>query len=117
ADKLDSLKQRLDAVAIKLRLERSRSLEASLVAPVGDPNASTAYTRAGHNGSFQAGNHEGAPRGDGYWTERTLTVKLENHDAQLLWDQVDQGHLALSLAYSFYADIIQIGRASCRERV
>src|SRR5690606_5339806 len=106
AEKLEVLKQRLGGVDIKLRPVPIRSIEAILVAPVGDPNASTAYTRVGHNGSFQAGSHEGAPRGDGYWTERTFTVKLENHEAQLLWDQVDQGHLALSLAYSFYADII-----------
>src|SRR5690606_24768688 len=106
AEKLEVLKQRLGGVDIKLRPVPIRSIEAILVAPVGDPNASTAYTRVGHNGSFQAGSHEGAPRGDGYWTERTFTVKLENHEAQLLWHPVDQGHLALSLAYSFSADII-----------
>ena len=45
----------------------------------------------------------------GYWTERTFTLNLENHEAQLLWEQVETGKLAISFGYTFYADVLTGG--------
>lgn len=88
---------------VDLRPIPIQSIEAILVAPVSGASGG-AYTRIGATGSFQAGVHEA--RGTGYWTERTFTVKLENHEAQLVWDQVAAGQLALSLSYAFYAHVV-----------
>jgi hypothetical protein len=106
AEMLKEARLSLGSERIELRPLPMRSIEAILVTPVGDPNAASPYTRIGTDGSFQAAGNAGTSGRDGYWTERTFTLKLENHEAQLLWDQVEQGQLALSLGYAFYADII-----------
>jgi hypothetical protein len=75
-----------------------RNLEAYLVAPFEGK-----YKRIGKSGSFQ---QDGTTTQGSYWTERTFTVRLENHEAQLLWDMVEDGNIALSVAYTYYADMI-----------
>lgn len=82
-----------------------RDIEAVLVAPLSGVNGS-AYKKVGKNGSFQSDNKNGSSGKEGFWTERTFTVKLENHEAQILWDQIENGQLALSLSYSFFSDMI-----------
>lgn len=42
------------------------------------------------------------------WTERNFVLPLSNAEAQILWDQYEQGLLALSVNYAFYADVVQI---------
>lgn len=76
-----------------------RNIEAYLVAPFEGK-----YKRIGKSGSFQ----QEKPTGDltSYWTERTFTVRLENHESQLLRDMVENGNIALSVAYTYYADMI-----------
>jgi hypothetical protein len=75
-----------------------RNLEAYLIAPFEGK-----YKRIGKSGSFQ---QESTATQGSYWTERTFTVRLENHEGQLLWDMVERGSIALSVAYTYYADMI-----------
>ncbi|MFZ2899973.1 MAG: hypothetical protein WA004_15205 [Saprospiraceae bacterium] len=76
-----------------------RNIDAFLVMPMGDTG--NCYISVG-----KAGGLEDADADGGYWIEKVFTVRLENHEAQLLWDQVEKGRLAVSLAYAFYADAI-----------
>lgn len=76
-----------------------RNIEAYLVAPFEGK-----YKRIGKSGSFEQEKSTGDLTS--YWTERTFTVRLENHEAQLLWDMVENGNIALSVAYTYYADMI-----------
>ena len=41
-----------------------------------------------------------------FWRERVFTVRLENYEAQLLWDMVEKEQLAISLAYTYYGELI-----------
>lgn len=107
---LRSVKQQLNKGSVDLRPLPVRSIKAFLVAPVGETQEGSAYKKIGKDGSFQAEEKTGASDKNGFWTERTFTLKLENHEAQLLWDQVATGKLALSLGYAFYADLIGGGK-------
>ncbi len=78
-----------------------RHLESVIVSGVGTPGNDTDRMRK-HTGSQQDGGE--AP--GVYWTERTFTVPLDNHDAQILWDQVENGRLVMSLNYAFYANML-----------
>jgi hypothetical protein len=42
------------------------------------------------------------------WSERSFVMPLDNHEAQILWDQYKNGRLAVSLNYAFYADVLRI---------
>jgi hypothetical protein len=108
---LQLVKQKLNQTSIDLRPLPVRNIDAFLVAPVGEGKDGSAYKKIGKDGTFQAEGKEGASGKNGFWTERTFTLKLENHEAQLLWDQVATGKLALSLGYAFYADMVQGGKA------
>ena len=103
---LQEAKQQLGSPSVELRPLPVRSVEAFLVAPIGEGSEKGNYRKIGKDGSFQAEGKSGASDKYGFWTERTFTLKLENHEAQLLWEQVSLGQLALSLAYSFYADMV-----------
>ena len=109
ADLLRSVRQQLHATSVDLRPLPIRSIEAFLVAPLGDGKDGSTYKKIGKDGSFQAEGKSGTSDKNGFWTERTFTLKLENHEAQLLWDQVTTGKLALSLGYAFYADMVSGG--------
>lgn len=75
-------------------------VDASLVAPF-----EGTYKKIG-NGAFDSTGKSGNSSKNKYWTERVFTVRLENHEAQLLWNMVEKGQLAMSLTYAYYADII-----------
>lgn len=105
ADQLKEAKQQLDGRGDLIPLP-VREIEAVLVAPVSGISES-AYKKIGKNGSFHSDDTNGSSGKDGFWTERTFTLKLENHEAQILWDQVKDGQLSLTLSYSFFADMIQ----------
>lgn len=111
SDALKNIRQQLRTPSIELRPLPVRSIDACLVAPMGDTQDGSAYRKIGKDGSFQAEGKNGTSDQSGFWTERTFTLKLQNHEAQLLWDQVAGGQLALSLAYSFYADMVSGARA------
>ena len=111
AKQLRSVREHLNPGSPDLRPLPVRSIEAFLVAPVGEGQEGSAYKKIGKDGSFQAEGKTGASDKYGFWTERTFTLKLENHEAQLLWDQVATGKLALSVGYAFYADIVAGGKA------
>jgi len=104
---LKTIKNKLGGKYISLRPLPVKNVEAILVAPVED--AKGGYQRIGKSGSFQAESSSGKSSKSSYWTERTFTLKLENHEAQLLWDQVETGKLALSFGYAFYADVMSGG--------
>jgi hypothetical protein len=99
---------------VDLRPLPIRSIEAFLVAAVGEGNEKGSYKKLGKDGSFQAEGEKGVSGKYGFWTERTFTLKLEDHEAQLLWDQVANGQLALSLGYSFYADMLPGAKADMK---
>ena len=105
SDELNALKEKLGKKSIDLRPLPIRDMEAFLVAPLVNAQVG-GYKKIGKDGSFQSEGKNGTSNKSGYWTERTFTLKLENHEAQLLWDQVATGQLALSLGYAFYADVI-----------
>lgn len=108
AEDIKTLKKQIGASRrIDLRPLPVRSIEAILVTPVGNSVENGGYKKIGKDGSFQSEGNNGSSAKDGFWTERTFTLKLENYEAQLLWDQVANGQLALSLGYSFYADMMQ----------
>ena len=111
---LKAAKQSVGSTPVELRPLPIRDIEAILVTPVGDPDAKSAYKKVGKDGSLQSEGTTGNSDRNGYWTERTFTLKLENHEAQLLWEQVANGQLALSLSYAFYADIIPFTKGDMR---
>ena len=76
------------------------SVEAVLVMPLGTNDGR--YRRIGRTAG---GESEGDP-GGGDWTQRYFTVRLDPHEAELLWDQVEAGHLGFSVAYAYYADLV-----------
>jgi hypothetical protein len=105
-ESLQQTRQQLGGARIDLRPLPIRNVEAFVVAPVGGQQEKSGYRRIGKDGSFQAEDDKGSSGRSSYWTERTFTLKLENHEAQLLWDQVQQDQLSLSLGYAFYADLL-----------
>jgi len=84
----------------KLRPLPLNEVQANLVAPF-----EGTYKAIG-NGVFDTTDKAGKGSKKQYWTERVFTARLENHEAQLLWDMVEKGQLAMSLSYSYFADII-----------
>jgi hypothetical protein len=102
--RLNRLKSKIGSSGASLRPLPIRNIEAFLVTPFGGNDAG--YKRIGKSGSFQSENNSGKTTKSGFWTERTFTLKLENHEAQLLWEQIETGKLALSFGYAFYADVI-----------
>jgi hypothetical protein len=80
-----------------------RHLEAVVVSGVGKPGTDEGRMRK------HATSQQDNPDAPGeYWTERSFTLPLDNHDAQILWDQVENGRLIVSLNYAFYANLLQI---------
>ncbi len=43
-----------------------------------------------------------------FWTERTFTMALDNHEAQILLDQYANGRLAVTLNYTFFANVMKV---------
>ncbi|AEE49557.1 hypothetical protein Halhy_1668 [Haliscomenobacter hydrossis DSM 1100] len=43
-----------------------------------------------------------------FWNERSFVLPLGNNEAQLLWDQYENGRVALSVNYAFYAPVVQV---------
>jgi len=85
---------------VELRPLSLNQVHASLVAPF-----EGAYKTIG-NGSFDTTGKAGTSTKASFWTERIFTVRLENHEAQLLWDMVEDEQIGLSVSYAYYADII-----------
>lgn len=100
ARQLREAKQQLGTNA-NIRTIPIRNIEAYLVAPVGQE-----YQRLGGTGSFSADGTAGQTTRRVFWTERTFTLRVDNNDAQILWDQLEDGKISLSLNYAFYADMI-----------
>lgn len=98
---LDAISQQLGRNA-KLRPLPIKNVEAYMIAPFGGK-----YKRIGSGGSLEAESTLGETGRTSFWTERTFTLRLENHEAQLLWDMVQEGQLAISVNYAFYADLIK----------
>ncbi len=79
-----------------------RHLEAIVVFGVGKPGTDEGRMRR------HATSQQDSPDAPGeYWSERSFTLPLDNHDAQILWDQVENGRLIVSLNYAFYANMLQ----------
>ncbi len=97
---IDQVKKELGRL-VKLFPLALKNMEAYLVAPFEGK-----YKRIGNSGSFQSDGKLGDGSKTSYWTERTYTVRLENHEAQLLWDMVENGNLTFSVSYTYYADMI-----------
>jgi hypothetical protein len=84
-----------------------RNLESVIVSGLGKTDQGDAGRLRKHADVQTAGdNKEGAP--GVYWTERVFTVPLSNPEAQILWDQQVNGRVAMSLNYTFYADLLKI---------
>ncbi len=98
-EQLRSIRQALGPKATLDPLPIS-SVEAVLVLPLGSTDGS--YQRIGRTAG---GESDGGPSG-GDWTQRNFTVRLDPHEAELLWDQVQAGHLGFSVAYAYYANLV-----------
>lgn len=85
----------------KLRPLPMRNVSAYLIAAINNK-----YQRLGNTGNAQSFGDAGESTRNSYWRERTFTIRLENHEAQLLWDQIEKGQLSISVSYAFYADVI-----------
>ena len=96
---LQAVQNQLGGFKINLKPLPLQNMEAFLVMPVGDGGGKV--QRVG-----KAGGMEGANAKGGYWTEKVFTVRLDNHEAQLLWDQLDKGRLAMSLSYAFFTEAV-----------
>lgn len=83
---------------IKLRPLPLKNVEGFLVTAVGEE-----YKRLGEGSGFESLSN--GTQGS-LWTERAFTLRMNNFDAQILWEQVHNGKLALSINYAFYADFI-----------
>ncbi|MEZ4824926.1 MAG: hypothetical protein R3C61_01330 [Bacteroidia bacterium] len=82
-----------------------RYIESFLVTAVGkNAEDEPGLQRLAKGNSFGA--ESGSGNGGTYWTERTFTLKLDNYEAQLLWDQIESGKLSVSFGYAFYADAV-----------
>lgn len=101
---LKKIKEGIGIKNIKLRPLPISNIEAFLIAPVDG-----AFQQLGQNNSLEATNANGLPTTTSFWTERTFTLRLNNAEAQLLWNQIEEGQLSISLSYSFYAKMI-LGR-------
>lgn len=84
-----------------------RHLDAVVVSGLGRPDEPSEQAKRFRKraGAQESGTE---PKSGEYWTERTFTLPLDNHEAQILWDQQINGRLAVSLNYAFYADILKI---------
>ena len=83
---------------VKLRPLPLKNAEGFLVSALGGE-----YRRLGASSGFESG----SKNQEGLWVERNFTLRLDNHDAQILWEQVDDGKLALSVNYSYYAEFVE----------
>ncbi|TAE53995.1 MAG: hypothetical protein EAZ89_07005, partial [Bacteroidetes bacterium] len=90
---------------ITLRPMPIRRIESSLVTPIGK-DSEVRYERIGSGGAFEAVSATSESNRSAYWTQRTFSLKLDAHEAQILWEQIEKGQLALSLNYAFYADAL-----------
>ncbi len=104
AAQAEAIKQAIaPSKTIALRPIPIQRIESLLVTTVGE-NSEKRYQKVGSGGAFEETN--AAAKG-GYWTQRTFTLKLDNHEAQLLWGQIEKGQLALSLNYAFYVEAVE----------
>jgi len=102
SDAFGKIKQALGRYA-DLRPLPIRKFNGELIIPIGDAAAANEkYRKVSANGVDAVGE----PTGNTFWSERTFTIRLENHESQLLWNQVETGKLGISFSYSFYADAI-----------
>ena len=88
-----------------------RHFNAELIIPLGDAaTANEKYRKVSVSG-LEEGSETDA---NAFWQERTFTMRLDNAESQLLWEQVETSKLAISFSYSFQADNIpgRIGYAS-----
>jgi hypothetical protein len=96
--KIRLIKQNLGSEKVRLKPVPIHHLEALLVLPLGSE---------GRNQKI--GSSAGAETSEskvGNWSERTFSIRLENHDAQILWNQIRKGQLAVSISYGIYAELV-----------
>ena len=102
---IDKVRATIGVQGAELRPIPLRSVDAVLIAPVKSVEQNR-HQKVGHSVPLQPADDSGVTIGSSYWKERTFTLRLENHEAQLIWDQLREGQLALSLGYSFQADFV-----------
>jgi hypothetical protein len=102
----DALVRANPRLSIELRPLSIRRLEAALVyAPVTAAAATPAKELpAGHFEGEAEAEGKAAPAQGEYWRERTFTIGMASDAAQLFSGALEQGQLALSVGYAFYAD-------------
>jgi hypothetical protein len=99
AEAFNNIRQALGG-EVELRPMPLRQFNGELIIPLGDAAAANEkYRKVSISDS-----HEGGETGGAFWQERTFTLRLDNHESQLLWGQVERGELAISFSYAFYAE-------------
>ena len=67
----------------------------------GAPESSVQTLPPGH---FEEAEGVGSQLRGGYWSQRIYTLSLEPAAAQIFWDTLQRGQVALSIAYAFYSN-------------
>lgn len=80
-----------------------KGIQSTLVTGIG----SDEVKKIGENGNFESSGNRPSSNSGAYWTERSFTLRLNNYDAQILWEQVTKGTLFISLSYAFIAEAVQ----------
>jgi hypothetical protein len=99
---------------VELRPLPIRRLESAIVyapvAPAGSdasgasgPDPQNPSPQSMPSGHFESSETASAP-GNGYWSERVYTFRLEPEDAQLLSTALEHGQVVMSIGYAFLAD-------------
>lgn len=90
---------------ISLRPFPVKNIDAQLIIPGNIASDKSVLLQGDVSTQSRAENQE-SDRGS-YWTERTFTVRLDNSSAQLLWEQLENSRLAISVGYSFFGEFIE----------
>ncbi|WP_340200873.1 hypothetical protein [Ascidiimonas sp. W6] len=81
------------------------SIATRLILPKETTEANS-YQPIGTDGSTQATSAKGYNSTTAYWSKRYFTTRLNKHESQLLNKQLTNGHLGLSLSYSYYVKMM-----------
>lgn len=89
---------------IELRPLPVRRLEAALVYALIQSTEEEKETGVLPGGHFESAEGGGETDRHAYWNERVYTLSLDVNNAQVFWDTLEKGQVALSLGYAFFAD-------------
>lgn len=103
SSEISEIKKQLGS-GISLRPLPVRNIEMRILIPAMFPGDEPQFLQGEF--SSQATQNGGNSDKKSYWTERTFTHRLDNPSAQLLWEQVENNRLSISVNYVFFGEMI-----------